>query len=108
MPPRPDLTAVAGPRLPQVLEPAVAESVEDHERWEDLDIQSGSIANATARGVEIVRTRLTDVDLSGAELRGLRLADCEIKTSNLANLMAIEGSMTRCSFTGCRMTGFSW
>lgn len=49
--------------------------------------------------------RLIDADLSGARLRGLRLADVVIERGNLANLVAPEGSMRRVVVNGARLTG---
>jgi uncharacterized protein YjbI with pentapeptide repeats len=49
--------------------------------------------------------RLLDVDVSGARLRGLRLADVVVERGNLANLVAPEASLQRVVFTGARLTG---
>jgi uncharacterized protein YjbI with pentapeptide repeats len=82
--------------------------LEDHVLWQDVVLEGEDLARAAARGVEIRRSRLIEVDLSGAQLKGLALVDCDVRQSNLANLMAIDGVMRRCTFTGCRMTGFAW
>jgi uncharacterized protein YjbI with pentapeptide repeats len=98
----------SAPRLPERFASRHAAAPQDHERWEELDLAGLSLAGHSARGVEIVRSRFTDADLGAAQLRGLRLSDCEVVTSNLANLVAIDGTLERCAFSACRLTGFSW
>ena len=53
-------------------------------------------------------TVLADVDLSGARLRGLRLADVTVERGNLANVAAPELSLRRVTVTGARLTGAQW
>jgi uncharacterized protein YjbI with pentapeptide repeats len=61
-----------------------------------------------ARGLVIAESRLTDVDLNGAKLGGLRLADVIVERGNLANVVAPELSLQRVVVTGARLTGAQW
>lgn len=74
------------PRLPGA--PATtAPELEDHAEWRELE--------------------LTGEDLSGARVRGFELTDAVLRNCNVANLTAIKGSLSRCAFAGCRMTGLA-
>jgi uncharacterized protein YjbI with pentapeptide repeats len=53
----------------------------------------------------VADARLTDVDLSGDQRRGLRLRDVVIQRGNLANLAAQEAIITRVAIQGARLTG---
>ena len=77
---------VVAPRLPD--DPATsAPALEDHAEWRELALAGG--------------------DFSGACLRGLEITDATLRTCNLANVTALKASLSRCAFTGCRMTGFA-
>lgn len=74
------------PRLPGA--PATAApDLEDHAEWRELEL-SGD-------------------DFSGARVRGLEITDATLRDCNLANLTAVKGSLLRCAFAGCRMTGLA-
>ena len=103
--PTPEVTP---PRVPPRLEAPPAGRPDDHERWDGVALDAPDWSALRARGVELVHARVTDADWSAASLHGLRLADVDVGTSNLANLMAIEGTLERCAFAGCRLTGFAW
>ena len=74
------------PRLPEA--PATeAPELEDHAEWREVE--------------------LTGEDLSGARVRGLELTDVVLRSCNAANVTALKSSLSRCAFTGCRMTGLA-
>ena len=58
--------------------------------------------------MRISEARLADVDLSGARLTGLRLADVVVERGNLANVAAPELSLRRVTVSGARLTGAQW
>jgi uncharacterized protein YjbI with pentapeptide repeats len=101
------ISPVAAPRLPATLEPEPPGPLIDHERWEELELTGADLAGVEARSAEILRSRLVEANLGGAQLRNLVLTDCELRGGSLANLAAITASVTRCAFSGARMTGLS-
>lgn len=61
-----------------------------------------------ARGLELRASRLTGVALDGAQLARPEWRDCELHRCSLANTLVRGGSLTRVTFTDCRMTGVTW
>ena len=95
----------AKPRLDGDLEEIELEQLESVER---ALVKGADLAGLTARGVSVAESRLVDVDLSGARLLGLRLADVAVERGNLANLVAPEPALQRVVIAGARMTGVQW
>ena len=59
-------------------------------------------------GASISEARLVDVDINGARVAGLRLADVVVDRGNLSNLAAPELSVRRVVVNGARLTGAQW
>jgi uncharacterized protein YjbI with pentapeptide repeats len=85
-------------RRPRPLEPPAAP------RWDGdgADLDPAAAAHGLAEG------RLTGADLTGAEVRGLRLTDVAVERGELANLVAPEAALRRVAVTGARLTGVRW
>jgi uncharacterized protein YjbI with pentapeptide repeats len=73
-----------------------------------LDGEVAELAHAPEGVASFTEARLVDLDLSGAKLAGLRLADVIVDRGNLANLVAPELSLRRVAVTGARLTGVQW
>jgi uncharacterized protein YjbI with pentapeptide repeats len=65
-------------------------------------------ADELAADPTLTETRLINVDLGGARVRGLRLTDVSIEGGNLANLVAPELSLSRIAVSDARLTGAQW
>lgn len=75
------------PRLPQGPGTA-APPVEDHGEWRELELAGDDAA-------------------AGARAHGFEMTDVVARGGNLANLTLVKGSLQRCAFSGCRMTGLA-
>lgn len=75
----------------------------------DSVVLTGSAGHgATARNLELVRSRLLEVDLASARLAHLSIGDCEVRGGNLANVAVRGGVAQRTRFEQVRLTGLTW
>jgi uncharacterized protein YjbI with pentapeptide repeats len=58
--------------------------------------------------VGVEDARLTDLELAGARLDGVRFADVEVLRGNWANVVGAELTLTRVVVSGARLTGAAW
>jgi uncharacterized protein YjbI with pentapeptide repeats len=86
------------PRRPRPLQPPAAP------RWEGdaAELDPGGLAGGLAEG------RLSGLDLTGGDVRGLKLTDVEVERGELANLVAPEAALRRVTIAGARLTGVRW
>ena len=97
------------PAIPVSLDEAVPvlHDLEDEVVCEKLEFGGLDLSDRDADSVELAQCRFRGTDLSGTLLPHLRLTDCEIQTSNFANVRVDSGSMHRAVFAESRMTGFA-
>jgi uncharacterized protein YjbI with pentapeptide repeats len=93
------------PRLPSWLEKATMRALTDDAACSEVELASLSIAEQHTQGVKLDSARISDVDVSGSRLDGLRLVDDLLERCNLANVQARRAAATRVSIENSRMTG---
>ena len=99
--------APLAPRVPGVLEPAAA-AFEHDARLVELALDGDAVPDLDARGLELVRLRMTGVELDGAQLLRPSLQDAELVRCSLAGALVREGSLSRVAFDACRLAGITW
>jgi uncharacterized protein YjbI with pentapeptide repeats len=65
------------------------------------------LSGRDAEAVEFAQCRFRGADLSGSVLAQLTMTDCEVQTSNWANVRSDGGAVHRVTFRESRMTGFA-
>ena len=63
------------------------------------------LSGRDATSLQLIESRIEDVDLSGAILRRVSIRDTVIERGNWANADASEATMTRVEIRGVRLTG---
>jgi uncharacterized protein YjbI with pentapeptide repeats len=103
-------TAVTAPRVAAQLTPIDLGDggLHDELLLDGVALTGSAGDGATARNLEVVRSRLQDVDLAGARLPHLSLGDCVVRGGNLANVAVRGGVAQRTVFEHVRLTGLSW
>ena len=91
------------PRLEDERGERSGDALEDHDVLEDVDWDGG--APGSARGVEILRSRLTGVTLTGRELDKLLLVDVELVECELSGAVLTEARWERVVLQRCRLSG---
>lgn len=66
------------------------------------------LAGRCAESVEFAQCRFKAASLSGSQLQRVRLADCEVRTSDWSNVRFENGTADRASFDESRLTGLGW
>jgi uncharacterized protein YjbI with pentapeptide repeats len=79
------------------------DELEPHELLEEVDWDGG--APAAVPGVEIVRSWLSGLRLTGLELAGWRLLDVVLVECELSGAVLSDARFERVVFTRCRMSG---
>jgi uncharacterized protein YjbI with pentapeptide repeats len=91
------------PRLDDERAARTGDALEPHEVVEEVDWDGG--APAPVPGVEIVRSCLTGLRLTGLELAGWRLLDVVLDDCELSGAVLSDARLERVVFTRCRMSG---
>lgn len=91
------------PRLDDERVVRAAAALEPHEVIEEVDWDDG--APASVPGVEIARSRLTRLALTGLELAGWRLLDVVLVDCELSGTVLSDARFERVVFRRCRMSG---
>ena len=105
-----------GPRQPAVPDlpaelPAASpadQDLEDGGVYELLAFTDLDLSGREVTGAEIEACRYGNVNLSQGRLRRTLIRDVAFDRCDLANLRALDCSLTRVSVTASRMTGLSW
>lgn len=100
----------ATPRPPASLELATVDEhdLEDEACFDRLGFFDLDLAGRAAGAASFEQCRFQGADLSGTTLERVRLTDCLVERSSLANVRADGGSMTRVRLSTLRMTGLHW
>ncbi|AGZ40110.1 pentapeptide repeat-containing protein [Actinoplanes friuliensis DSM 7358] len=75
--------------------------------YEGLAFTGLDLSGRESESLEIAQCRFRSVDLSGSLLPHLSLTDCQVQTSNWANVRSDGGAVHRAIFEESRMTGFT-
>lgn len=96
------------PRLEVDLEPVDDWSIESDSILADCSVDARAdvgVCDAPARDVEMVRSRLTGVALTGAEFERLAIVDCVLENCELSGALLVDCTLVRVQFHNCRMSG---
>jgi uncharacterized protein YjbI with pentapeptide repeats len=98
---------VEPPRFPHAeLELVTDASITDASEWEGVEFRGALEIEPGAGDVELGQCRLVGVDLTGAELDGVRMTDVVLDGCQLAGAVVANASLWRVSLAGCRLSGF--
>lgn len=92
------------PKIPALLTPAEP-LLEDDTRWQAVSAEQLRFPGVQARSLAIVQSRLTGVDLQGAQLERPSWSDTELLRCNLANLELGKGSLLQVLCRDCKWSG---
>ncbi|GAA2519560.1 pentapeptide repeat-containing protein [Winogradskya humida] len=103
-------TEPKAPVLPSALKEA---PLPEHEltpeaQFQELAFYDVDLTDSMAEQVEFTQCRFRGARMAESKLPGVRLADCVVEQSDWSNLRAEQGTMTRVSLAGSRMTGLAW
>jgi uncharacterized protein YjbI with pentapeptide repeats len=91
------------PRIDGDLAERTGDELGDHDVLEDVAWTGG--APGSVKGVEILRSRLTDITVTGLELAKLRLVDVELVDCELSGAVLTEARWERVVLRRCRLSG---
>jgi uncharacterized protein YjbI with pentapeptide repeats len=91
------------PRLDDERTERTGDDLDDHEVLEDVEWTGGAPRSAT--GIEVIRSRLTNVTFTGLELTDLRLLDVELVECELSGAVLAGARWERVVLRRCRMSG---
>ena len=99
--------SISPPELP---DETVAESPGDwrlnpQDRHTDFVLSNRNLSGQTAHRVTIQRARLETIQMSGSQMKFLRLTDVRFDHCDLANVDWSQSTFSRIEFVNCRMTG---
>lgn len=93
------------PCLPAALAHVEPAALAHDASYAEAELRALALPEQHAGGVAFEACRLAGVDLSGSRLEELKLVDCAVEGSDMANLTAHRTSIARVLFAGGRMTG---
>lgn len=94
------------PRLPKRFDSILTE-ISEGDYWTDAQADGVRLNAGSTEYAGIERARLTQVDMSGADLTGLQAMDVLFAQCDLSNGVWYEPSLHRIAFVGGRLTGLS-
>ena len=97
--------APAAPDQARELETCELGSLEHDRTYEELQVDEAELEDQLAGGVRFRSSTLNNVALAGSQLEALRLDDCRIANSSLANVNARGAGFMRVLVIAGRLTG---
>ena len=93
--------------MPQRLVDATVSPAEvvDDAAWATVLVQGADLGGLVASSVSLEQSRFRRVCLAGSRLPGWKCWNVEFEDSNLANVEALEASLVRVGFLGCKLSG---
>lgn len=93
------------PQLPGALETVIDPVVVDGAEWDGMEVRGDLLGEGEVTDLDLSRSRLVGLRLTGWELAGLRMVDVVLEDCELSGVGIVDGRFTRVELRRCRLTG---